>query len=84
MEEIQQTQYGIGWEDLLNGNMALQWKETQQKHYILLANQNTGLHWVQLLIQKSWEVGWDQWGRRNEVIHRQENLVTIEELETIN
>jgi hypothetical protein len=31
MEESQHAQDDIGWEDLLNGNMALQWKETQHQ-----------------------------------------------------
>jgi hypothetical protein len=30
---------------------------------------------------KIWEVVWNQWDHRNEVIYKQENIVTIEELE---
>jgi hypothetical protein len=34
--------------------------------------------------QKIWDVVWEQWEQRNKVVHRQEDLVTIEELEHIN
>jgi hypothetical protein len=84
MEELQHAQDDIGWEDLLNGNMALQWKETQHQYYLSLEKRKTGLRWVRLRIQKIWEVVWDQWEHIHEVVHRQENLVTIEEMESIN
>jgi hypothetical protein len=84
MEELQQFHDDIGWDDLLNGNMKLQWKETQHQYYLSLAKWNTRLRWVRLLIQKLWEVAWGQWENRNEVVHRQDNLITRKGLETIN
>jgi hypothetical protein len=81
---IQLAQDEIGWEEPLNGNMALQWKETQHQYYIALVKRNTGRRWVRLLIQKMWEVAWDQWEHHTEVVHRQENLVSMMELVNIN
>jgi hypothetical protein len=83
-EAIQKAQDDIGWGDLLNGNMVLQWKEAQHQYYVYLSKWNTGLIWVRLLIHKLWEVAWDQWNLCNEVVHRRENIITIEELEIIN
>jgi hypothetical protein len=31
-----------------------------------------------MLIQKLWQVAWDQWDHWNDVIHQHENLVTID------
>jgi hypothetical protein len=43
---------------------------------IYLGKRNTGERWVRLLIQKIWDVSWDQWDHRNGVVHKQDNLVS--------
>jgi hypothetical protein len=36
-----------------------------------------------LLTQKLWDVSWDQWEHRNEVVHNQENLVSQSETDQL-
>jgi hypothetical protein len=36
-----------------------------------------------MLIQKLWQVAWDQWDHRNEILHRHKNLVTLAEAAVI-
>jgi hypothetical protein len=36
-----------------------------------------------MLIQKLWRVAWDQWGHRNDILHRHENLVNLAEAAVI-
>jgi hypothetical protein len=71
---MDQAQNDIGWEALLNGQVSLHWKEIQHQYYIFLGKRNTGERWVRLLIEKMWDVAWDQWDHRKEVVHKQDNL----------
>jgi hypothetical protein len=68
----------------LNGQVSLHWKEIQHQYYIFLGKRTTGERWVWLLIQKIWDVAWDQWDHRNEVVHKQNNLVSQAESEQLN
>jgi hypothetical protein len=45
---------------------------------------NSGERWVRLLIQKIWDVAWNQWEHIDEVVHKKENLFTQEEAEKLN
>jgi hypothetical protein len=45
---------------------------------------NSGERWVWLLIQKLWDVAWNQWEHRNEEVYKTENLVTQVEAEQLN
>jgi hypothetical protein len=65
----------------LNGQVLLHWKEIQHQYYIYLGKRNTGERWVWLLVQKNWDVSWDQRDHRNEVVHNQDNLVSQAEEE---
>jgi hypothetical protein len=77
VQQMEQAQDGIGWVALSNGNMSLLWKEIQHHHDISIGRHNTGERWVRPLIQKIWDVAWDQGNPRNNVLHNQENLVSI-------
>jgi hypothetical protein len=54
------------------------------EYYIYLGKRNTGERWVRLLIQKIWNVDWDQWDHGNEVRHKQDSLVSQPEAEQLN
>jgi hypothetical protein len=41
-----------------------------------IGKQNSGLSWTSALIQKIWQVAWDQWEHSNMILHKSENLVT--------
>jgi hypothetical protein len=36
-----------------------------------------------MLTKKLWQVTWDQWDHRNEIFHRNENMVTLAEAAVI-
>jgi hypothetical protein len=49
-----------------------------------LGKWNKGVRWVRLLIHNIWDVAWDKWEHINEVVHKQDNLVSQAELEQLN
>jgi hypothetical protein len=52
------------------------WQEIQAQYFRDIGKQNSGLRWTSALIQKIWQVAWDQWEHMNVIIHNSENLVT--------
>jgi hypothetical protein len=79
IEKLYQAQHDIMWEALLNGKVLIVWKEIQHQYFLFPGKSNSGERWVRLMIQKRWDVAWDQRKHRNEVVHKKENLVTQEE-----
>jgi hypothetical protein len=58
------------------GNTSVLWQEIQAQYFREIGKQNSGLRWTSALIQKIWQVAWDQWEHRNAILHNSENLVT--------
>ena len=68
----------VGWQALLEGTPAIGWSEVQQSYYDWLGVRKTGLRWLSALVQKLWDVAWDQWNHRNGILHNNdENLVNL-------
>ena len=63
----------MGWQDFLEGRLSVKWAEVQHLHFVSLSKRNTGLRWVSMLIQKLFEVAWDQWEHRCGVAHHKDN-----------
>ena len=70
------NQEHIGWNKVLEGWLAKDWREIQQRYYQLIRSRKTGKRWVTALIQKLWEIAWDLWEHRNGVLHERENAIT--------
>jgi hypothetical protein len=84
IQKLDQAQNDIGWEALLNGQVLTLWKEIKHQYFLFLGKRNLCERWVQLLIQKLFDVAWDQWEHKNEVVHQTKNLVTHTEAEQLN
>jgi hypothetical protein len=57
-------------------NISVLWQEIQAQYFRQIGKQNSGLRWTRALIQKIWQVAWDQREHRNVILHNSENLVT--------
>ena len=68
VEDIFNSQKQIGWRPLLGGCLSLEWAKVQGTYFKWL-RVKTGKRWVAALIQKLWDVAWDQWENRNEALH---------------
>ena len=68
----------VGWQAMLEGAPAIGWREIQQSYYEWLGIRKTGLRWLSALVQKLWDVAWDQWNHRNGILHdNDETLSTL-------
>ena len=67
--ELWDVQLRIGWRNAFGGSLATLWKEIQHNYYVSLGRRKTGARWVTELIQKLWQVSWDQWADRNMILH---------------
>ena len=50
--------------------MATEWQRIQEEHYQSKGSKLSGKRWTIALIQKLWDVAWDQWEHRNDAVHR--------------
>ena len=76
------NQDGIGWQALLEGAPAKGWSDAQQRYYDALGRRNTGERWLTAIIQKLWDVAWDLWDHRNNVLHKKDDGVLRQQLQT--
>jgi hypothetical protein len=77
--DLQQLQYAhddIGWDKFMFGNISVLWQEIQAQYFREIGKQNSGLWWTSALVQKIWQVTWDQWEYRNVILHNSEKLFT--------
>jgi hypothetical protein len=82
--DLETTQDRRGCDGLVFGHTSKDCKEIQQGYYAEPAKRNTGELWVRLLIQKLRKTAWYQWDHRNDVLHRQEDLVSQVEANMMN
>jgi hypothetical protein len=76
VQELQDAQDKIRIDKFMFGNISIFWQEIQAQYFREIGKQNSGLHWTSELIQKIWQVAWDQWEHRNEILHKSKNLIT--------
>jgi hypothetical protein len=60
-------------------NISILRRELQEQYYHGLEQRYSSLHWMDILIQKLWQVLCDQCDHWNDILHQNQNLVTISE-----
>jgi hypothetical protein len=76
LQELQDAQDDIRWDKFIFGNISVLWQEIQAQYFQEIGKQNSEFWWTRALIQKSWQVAWDQWEHRKATLHNYENLIT--------
>ena len=69
-------QDSIGWHYLLQGCVSTQWQITQARWYESLGSKLSAKRWTAAWIRKLWDVSWDQWEHRNDVVHKGTTIET--------
>ena len=64
-----QAQDEVGWRSFLEGFPVKGWAEVQQRYFEFIKSKRTGKRWLVAVIKKVWEVAWDIWDHRNNVVH---------------
>ena len=63
------SQQQIGWRQLMGGCLSVEWARVQQSYYQWRDIRRTGKRWAISLIRKLWEIAWDLWDDRNDLLH---------------
>ena len=53
----------------MGGCMSLEWSRAQEDYYKWLGIRRTGERWVAEIIKKLWNISWDLWQDRNDILH---------------
>jgi hypothetical protein len=72
---VVQKQDEVGLQSLLESRPSLGWSEVPQRYYEWIGSRRSGLRWLTALIQKVWDIAWDMWDNRNQVLYEQEHSV---------
>lgn len=76
LEELLQCQSRIGWHRFFEGWLVHEWTVAQQAYYKISKSLRSGRRWTIELIKKLWDVAWDLWEHHNNILHKEQNVVT--------
>ena len=54
------------------------WTEIQQHYYSLIHSRRSGRRWTIELIKRLWQIAWDIWQHRNDVLHEKEHPLWLQ------
>jgi hypothetical protein len=83
LADLAQCQYTIGWGRFLEGWLSEEWQAIQQLYYDSLCMRRTGRRWTIALNKKLWDIAWDFWEHRNNILHEAENRPTTRDLQRL-
>jgi hypothetical protein len=84
LEEILGCQARIGWCRFFEGWLVREWTTAQQAYYKISKSQGSGRRWTIELVKKLWDVAWDLWEHRNNILHKMQNVVTDQSSRSLN
>ena len=67
--KVYNAQTSLGWRLFLDGCLSVEWAEAQQTYLTWIGSRKSGKKWTAGLILHLWNVQWDAWMNRNEVLH---------------
>jgi hypothetical protein len=76
-ESWQLEQRLIGWPNFFSGFLGTRTVSKQQEHYRILGLQNKGKQWASKVIVHNWQMIYQLWASRNEVIHQKELIHSL-------
>jgi len=59
----------IGWEAVMDGWLGLEWHSHQEAYWNLWKRWKSSRQWATELIKKLWNILWDMWDHRNDILH---------------
>ena len=70
---IHQTR--IGWQSFIEGFMAKTWKPYVEDHFQHTKDKRSPTLWLARLQRRIWEIPWEQWQHRNDILHQSGNSI---------
>ena len=69
VKAVFKSQSEIGWRIFIDGCGSVEWAKAQQIYLNWIGSRKSGKKWTSGLILQLWNVQWDAWMNRNEVLH---------------
>ena len=63
--------------------MAKDWEYAQDSHYKWCKSRRSGRRWTISLIQKLWDIAWDLWENRNDMLYAKENAEALHGMDAV-
>jgi hypothetical protein len=73
----QQEQQDIGWVNFMTGFIGKEVTQTQMNHYCAIGSRKRGKPWASQIIMLNWQLLFQLWTGRNEVLHQKEIINSI-------
>jgi hypothetical protein len=80
-EEATLQQQELGWSAFVEGRLGRNWETALSDHYKKTKSKKNGKRWMTAVIRKLWEIAWDMWNQRNDIVHAVEEARTRSQLE---
>jgi hypothetical protein len=77
------AQDDIGWDNFFEGRVAKDWEYAQDSHYKWCKSRRSGRRWTISLIQKLWDIAWDLWENRNDMLYAKENAEALHGMDAV-
>ena len=71
-KQMIRAQNTIGWKLFLEGAISSDWEGIIDHYLRSIRSKQNSLRWISCLIRKIWEVSWDMWEHRNQVLHHEQ------------
>jgi hypothetical protein len=68
----------IGGRRFFEGWVVKSWTDIQQHYYSLIHSRRSGRRWTIELIKRLWQIAWDIWQHRNDVLHEKEHPLWLQ------
>jgi hypothetical protein len=78
------AQWNLGPSALIDGMVHWKCVEIQQRYYAWLRRRRTGFRWHVMLIRQIWQIAWDLWKHRLDVLHSPDSLSLARSHELLN
>jgi hypothetical protein len=75
LAEVVSNQDQAGWRDFFDGCPVQGWSEAHDRFRVLVGKRPNGQRWLSAIIRKMWDVSWDLWQHRNDVVHKKDETV---------
>ena len=82
INRAEQIQNRIGWKGFIEGFIAKEWRQCQQKH--LEKSRKSPSLWMAKLQNKIWQIAWTMWDHRNKHLHEDNNHIHATSLAALN
>ena len=78
------AQSHIGITNMMEGMLTYDWAEEQQKYYTSIRSRKTGHRWAVGLSTQLWNIIYDMWDHRNQVLHQKKEIESLSGQDIIN